>query len=215
MSIESKYLLPKKALEYAKMSWPKWPENRISEPFYASLAKELSVLATRIDSPNPLCLEFGFGAGRILFEILKSLPSARIIGVEISPSMIEASRNLLNGMAINFVEGSIEKAPIQGNTADLTVCINVLDRVKDTTGAAQELIRVTRKDGFILVVSAFDYELPFTPIEEHLTPQKMRDLFEKNGCKIIEDNNSELVKMLPNGEIKKYNEQVLILWKEN
>lgn len=215
MLMENKYFLPEKALEYAKMSWQQWSENKVSEPFYASLAEEVTRLATRIKSPNPFCLEFGFGAGRILFEISKSFPSAQITGVEISPPMIEVSKSLLSGTAINFIEGSVEEAPIKDNSADLTICINVLDRVRNTTLAIKELIRVTKKGGAILATTALDYELPFTPVMEHLTSLEIIELFVGNGCRIIENYNSELVKTLPNGEEKKYNEFILILWKDN
>ena len=213
VNLENKYFSPEKALEYAKMSWPQWPENKVSEPFYSSLAKEVSRLTTKIQSSNPLCLEFGFGAGRMIWEISRILPSATIIGVEMSPSMIAVANDLLKGIAVTLIKGNAEKSGIKNEASDLTISVNVLDRVRNTTKAVKELARVTKKDGFILIANAFDYELQFTPIEEHLTPKTTLDLLKKSGCEIVEDKNAELAKILPSGEVKKYDEHILILRK--
>ena len=214
-SIENKYFSPAKAQEYMRMSWPQWPENKASEPFYAFLTEKIRHISTLVQSVEPFCLEFGFGAGRILFEITKSFPSAQITGVETSPSMIKVSRSLLHGVNLHLIQGSVENASAEDNTVDLTICINVLDRIKNTTLAIQELVRITNKGGFLLVASAFDYEFPFTPIKEHILPQRMLDLFVERGCTIIEDSHTELAKILPNREVKKYNERVFILRKDN
>lgn len=214
MVTENKYHSLEKDSEYNRMSWSGSPTHIISEPFYASLAEIIRELSNEITSTSPVCLEFGFGTGRILFEANKFLPMANLLGLEISPAMLNFSRNILNGSGINFTLGSVEKSPILGETADLILCINVLDRVKNTKSAIQELARIAKKGGYLLVADAFDYESPQTLIDQQLSPRELVSYFQRYGCSVVTKVNCELAKVSSTGNIRKYDETILVLFKE-
>ena len=226
---KNKYALKNKAVEYAKMSWPELNQDIGSEPFYSWLASLLQRIPNNISATEKI-LEVGFGAGRILYELAILYPKNNIIGSEFSTAMSDiTSQILLNDQSVlldkstNIKGKSLKNISLNSNQSieDLTfysnesfyitVCINVLDRVESTTSAINELIRVTKIGGNILIVHAFDYE-DSTPKQEQLSKKDFIQFCKKNGLELIYYDTSELKKNI-NNMVSVFNESAFIFTK--
>ena len=196
-----KYNTRIKAEEYAKMAWPVFADSSVSEPFYASIALLVNKYAGRSAQPRPSFLEVGFGAGRTLYDIHMSGRAGRITGIEQSPAMLEIADKILirqdsididrktmvgKGLTnIELLKGSIQHIPFGDNTFHFLVCINVLDRIKDTIKGISELVRVLLPDGILIVATAFDYG-SITSKNQRLSQERLVQAFVFRDCSLIE-----------------------------
>lgn len=71
-----------------------------------------------------------------------------VTGVELSGPSTELARSRGVG---DVVEGSVMQMPFEPDTFDLTVSLDVIEHLQDDVAAMQELRRVTKPDGTLLV----------------------------------------------------------------
>ncbi|MCB9812902.1 MAG: methyltransferase domain-containing protein [Pseudomonadales bacterium] len=226
----SKYLNRNKAIEYARMSWPELGYNSSMEPFYSWVIN----LIKKINNPKEInsIVEIGFGAGRILYELSKQFPNVKIQGLEFSSDMKKISEQILISKDIfaitedqkiigkkleniNLKDGvDIQNLnEVKSNQFDLTVCINVLDRIVNPKKATKELLRITKIEGYCIIVNAFDYEEK-TPLKMQIDPISFENLLNDLNFKILTQKKSKLVKSLPKKPIRIFNEYGYVLQKK-
>ncbi len=105
---------------------------------------------------KPACiLDIGTGPGHLLLAIRKILPEAKLIGVDISPSMVaQARRNLETCSLYPRIEVRIADAnalPFAEGTFDCVVSTGSLHHWKDPIHALSEAHRVLKADGHALI----------------------------------------------------------------
>lgn len=141
---------------------PVWAEMRSPEasaPFLAAL--------DRIDVPVRRALDVGTGTGLGALEIAKRFRDAEIVGLDVSPAMLEKARRLAPD--VEFVEGDASALPFGDGEFDLVAHLNMIPFLDETA-------RVLRPGGW--TVYAFSAG-PQTPI--YVAPDRIRRELERRG----------------------------------
>lgn len=143
-------------------------------------------------------LDFGCGVGRISLWLAPSVK--KVIGVDISPKMIEIARKrskLLNIENAEFVQFDDNNLRFEDNSFDLVTCCVVLKYVLDNEDLRQiigEICRVVKPEGSIVLIENTDALGPVYLGEEDLSGQSILrpknyyiDIFRKHDFKLISD----------------------------
>lgn len=106
-----------------------------------------------------IILDAGCGNGLLLKKLVAKRPDARIIGLDISLSMIKQAKERL-GEQVDFVIGSVNALPVKSGVVDATLCIDVLHHFSEQMVIIpmREVFRVTKDSGFsvvYLIISTF------------------------------------------------------------
>jgi arsenite methyltransferase len=115
--------------------------------------------------PGETVLDLGSGAGFDAFLAAREVGSAgRIIGVDMTPDMIDrARRNAVSGGHANveFREGRIEALPVGDASVDVVISNCVINLVPDKAAVYREIARVLRPGGrFVISDIVLDAPLP-------------------------------------------------------
>jgi SAM-dependent methyltransferase len=90
-------------------------------------------------------LDAGCGSGRNMVELAHH---GVVTGVELSPTSVDLARGRGVG---EVLEGSVMDTPFDRHAFDLTVSLDVIEHLEDDVGALEELRRVTKPGGALLV----------------------------------------------------------------
>jgi arsenite methyltransferase len=101
--------------------------------------------------PGERVVDVGCGAGvDSLIAAKKVGPEGRVIGVDMTPSMLEKARRAAEetGLAnVEFRDGYAEALPVDDGWADVVISNGVLNLMPDKAAALEEMSRVLRPDG--------------------------------------------------------------------
>jgi arsenite methyltransferase len=96
-------------------------------------------------------LDVGSGAGVDAIIAAKAVgPEGRVIGVDMTPEMIDAARRNSDRMGLDnveFREGLIERLPVDAESVDLVISNGVLNLMVDKHGAYRQIERVLKPGG--------------------------------------------------------------------
>lgn len=110
-------------------------------------------------------VDLGSGAGNDCFVARQITgPEGKVIGVDMTPNMIDKARENAKKLNLNNVEfrlGEIENLPVQNEEADVVVSNCVLNLVPDKKSALEETYRILKKGGHFSVSDIVTYsEIP-------------------------------------------------------
>ncbi len=112
-------------------------------------------LALASISPGETVLDLGSGSGLDVFLAATRVgPTGRVIGVDMTPEMIEQARaNAEQGgySNVEFRLGDIEQLPVADNSIDLVISNCVLNLVPDKPKAFREIVRVLKPGGRVAI----------------------------------------------------------------
>ena len=101
--------------------------------------------------PGERVVDVGCGAGiDSLIAAKKIVPDGRVIGVDMTPSMLEKARRAAEeaGLkSVEFREGYAEALPVEDGWADVVISNGVLNLMPDKAAALQEMSRVLKPGG--------------------------------------------------------------------
>jgi arsenite methyltransferase len=107
-------------------------------------------LLGRVD-PGSTVLDLGCGAGTdLLIAAQMTGPTGRVIGVDMTPSMLDRARASADEMGLGNVElheGLIESVPLEDASVDVVISNGVIDLVPDKDAVFDEIDRVLRPGG--------------------------------------------------------------------
>jgi arsenite methyltransferase len=133
-------------LEYADEWLIGIPESSIES--FAGTGNPFSLGELR---PGERVVDVGCGAGiDSLIAAKKVAPGGRVIGVDMTPSMLEKARHAANetGLSnVEFREGYAEVLPVEDGWADVVISNGVLNLMPDKAAALEEMSRVLGPDG--------------------------------------------------------------------
>lgn len=98
-------------------------------------------------------LDAGCGSGRYMLHSLRR-GAARVIGVDISPQMLERAcaelATFQSDAEVDLILGSLTALPVPDGRANLTICGLVIGHLESLEQSLTELRRVTRPGGILL-----------------------------------------------------------------
>jgi arsenite methyltransferase len=107
-------------------------------------------LLGRID-PGSVVLDLGCGAGTdLLIAAQMTGPTGRVIGVDMTASMLDRARTSADEMGrsnVELHEALIEAVPIEDASVDVVISNGVIDLVPDKDAVLDEIDRVLRPGG--------------------------------------------------------------------
>jgi len=131
------------------------PEDLAALPASAITLGCGNPLALASISPGETVLDLGSGAGFDVFLAAGRVgPTGRVIGVDMTPEMVEQARaNAQRGGYTNveFRLGDIEELPVADGSVDLVISNCVLNLVPDKPRAFREIVRVLKPGGRIAI----------------------------------------------------------------
>lgn len=142
--------------------------------------RQLIIDVTQALNPreNWYVLDAGCGTGNFLYHLRQSFPRIKALGIDYSPAMLNRARLKvkkmpLKGQELFFQEVNLnEGLPFKDEEFDGVICVNVLYAVNDPVFLLEEICRVLKNSGRMILVTP-----PFQPqmgpvFKEHLSRLK-------------------------------------------
>ncbi len=125
-----------------------WLEG-IPEPTIASFAGTGNPFSVSELQPGERVVDVGSGGGFDSLIAAKMVgENGRVIGVDMTPAMLDKARNSAAGMKnVDFREGFGEALPAEDNWADAVISNGVLNLMLDKDAALREMARVLKPGG--------------------------------------------------------------------
>ncbi len=105
--------------------------------------------------PGAVVLDLGCGAGTdLLIAAQMTGPTGRVIGIDMTPAMLEQARASAREMGLDDVElheSLIESLPLEDVSVDVVISNGVIDLVPDKDAVFDEIDRVLRPGGRLQV----------------------------------------------------------------
>jgi SAM-dependent methyltransferase len=143
--------------------------DRLAPGWEARLGPEalipLDAALDRLTEPPRRVLDLGTGTGKAARVVAKRFPQAEVVGVDLSPAMIEEARRVLPAELsgrVRFEVADASRLPFEDGAFDLVVLLNMIPFF-------EQLGRVTTPGGRVVVASSFG---PLTPI--YVPPDTLR-----------------------------------------
>lgn len=166
-----------------------WDKNQIAKnyeigrPLSAQAILELfNKITTNLNVPlnnESHLLDAGCGTVRVTMPLAQAFPKLAITGIDISPEMLEIARQKIEQYQLKnykLIEADLHHIDIDDNQIDFTLISSVLHVIPNWQQIIDEMIRVTKLDGYLLLISekADIYE-----IEQGRAKPQDRNLLEK------------------------------------
>lgn len=142
-----------KARKYFARVASRW--DRMREDFFDETVAD-SILKASDVRPGNTVVDVGCGTGFLTRKAaLQMQGKGRLVGVDLSPSMLEKAKDNLNRLAlptsVEFRVGDAEKIPLQDDFADAVVGNMILHHCPRPKRAISEMTRIAKDGGRIAV----------------------------------------------------------------
>jgi len=133
--------------------WPDRYEKWFTTPIGALVKRVEWELIDDLLKPGPgeFILDAGCGTGVFTLDMISC--GARVVGLDLSLSMIQKARQKGASSQLRIISADILRLPFLENSFDKTVSITALEFIPDGRKAIKELFRVTRKGGTLVVAT--------------------------------------------------------------
>ena len=104
--------------------------------------------------PNPLVLDVATGTGRLPHFLLDAPTfNGRVVGLDASEKMLRLAQEKVRpfGHRASLVQQVADKLPFANDQFDLVTCLEALEFFPSDTAALQEMVRVLKPGGTLLV----------------------------------------------------------------
>ena len=133
------------------LGYPEPELSRVPEATVASFAGVANPFSLGELAPGATVLDLGCGAGTDLLIAAQMVgPEGRVIGVDMTPPMLDHARQSAAAMGLANVElheSLIESVPVEDASVDVVISNGVIDLVPDKDAVFAEIDRVLRPGG--------------------------------------------------------------------
>jgi ubiquinone/menaquinone biosynthesis C-methylase UbiE len=126
--------------------WFETPLGRLIKGYESKLLLEMLT-----PEPGEVILDAGCGTGIFTADVLKT--GARVVGLELALAMLRRALTKFPGRTFKPVIGDIRRLPFADASFDKTISITAIEFIQDARVAVEELFRVTKSGGFIVVAT--------------------------------------------------------------
>lgn len=134
-----------------ELDYPEPELSRVPDASVESFAGVANHWTLGSIEPGSVVLDLGCGAGTdLLIAAQMTGPDGRVIGVDMTPSMLERARASAREMGIDDLElheSLIERLPLEDASVDVVISNGVIDLVPDKDAVFDEIDRVLRPGG--------------------------------------------------------------------
>ena len=138
-----------------RLGYPEHPLDQLPEEACEAFAGVANPFYWGAPERGERVVDLGSGAGMDSFlAALWVGPEGHVVGVDMTPEMIELSRGLAGrlGLAnLEFREGVIEQVPVEDGWADLVISNGVINLCPDKLGVYKQINRILRPGGRMTV----------------------------------------------------------------
>ena len=138
----------------------------------AYFGRLLGVIDAVLTQPNIYVLEIGAGSAAAMRAFLARRTDARAVAMELSPASIRAASQ--GGPAsLRAIAGNALQIPFRDRSLDAVVAFEVLEHLPDVALALEEMLRVVRRPGHI-IIGLPNHASLWTPLEDRLRRRDRR-----------------------------------------
>lgn len=163
--------------------------------------KAFQVLDRHISTSDQKILEIGSGTGRFCLALSEKYPNKKIIGIDYTNESIDLSKKgaeLKNLKNVEFLQADLFKLPFSDNNFDVVFENGVIEHFYNYPEAIQEMKRVTKKGGQIIINVNNWYCFPKTlekkvlgkyypfGYEKSFKHREIKEVFDECGLKEME-----------------------------
>ena len=134
-----------------RMGYPQSPLDQLPEEATEAFAGVANPFYWGLPQAGETVVDLGSGAGMDSFIAAIAVgPEGRVIGIDMTPEMIERSTRLARELGLDnveFREGVIEDLPIDSGWADVVISNGVINLCPDKLGVYKEIHRVLKPGG--------------------------------------------------------------------
>jgi ubiquinone/menaquinone biosynthesis C-methylase UbiE len=155
-----------------------WDQRFYSPELKERLSQLVSIFHLR---PASLLLDVGGGTGGIIPYLLQAVgPAGRIWSVDFAEKMVEiGKKNFASDPRVSFKLASVESLPFDREFFDHVVCFGAFPHFEDKEQALNEMHRVLRKGGTLIIAHALSSEeikahhQGASPVSRDFLPEEM------------------------------------------
>jgi SAM-dependent methyltransferase len=148
---EREFIFPTGRAWARELGYPEPELSRVPDASVESFAGVASHWTLGRIEPGQVVLDLGCGAGTdVLIAAQMTGPTGRVIGVDMTPAMLEqagASAVQMGLQNVELHESLIESLPIEHASVDVVISNGVIDLVPDKEAVFDEIDRVLRRGG--------------------------------------------------------------------
>jgi SAM-dependent methyltransferase len=148
---EQEFIFPTGRAWAQELGYPEPELARIPEGTVESFAGVANHWTLGRIEPGSVVVDLGCGAGTdLLIAAQMTGPTGRVIGVDMTPTMLERARQSATEMGLRNVElheSLIEALPLDDASVDVVISNGVIDLVPDKDAVFDEIDRVLRPGG--------------------------------------------------------------------
>jgi ubiquinone/menaquinone biosynthesis C-methylase UbiE len=120
---------------------------------YPDIFRRHQYILEMVHGARGRALEIGCGSGEMLYELMKR--NFKVVGIDIAPGMLKASRSLLNerlpGKRAGLLQADIEHLSFPNETFDVIIAAGVIEYLPDDEKLLPELHRVLKPSGLLIL----------------------------------------------------------------
>jgi SAM-dependent methyltransferase len=139
----------------------------------------LDVMEAVLTVPAPVILEVGAGSAVVLHQFLRRRPRATAVALELSASSLRTATTDGRGV-LHGVMGNALQLPFRDRSIDAVAAFEVMEHLPDVAQAFDEILRVTRRPGFI-IIGVPNHASLWTPFEDALLRRNRRAFGVEHG----------------------------------